>query len=62
VSNGENSRIGEMGTQNVGSTVYRENRKWTEKKSETVLYSSIMHKSVTNTSMGKRTYLANTVY
>lgn len=49
-----------MVTQNVGSTVYRENCKWTEKKSETVIAAT--PNSVTHTFMDKRTYLANTVY
>jgi hypothetical protein len=61
MSNGEISRTGEMETQNVGSTVHRENCKCTEKKSETVLYSCIMPNSITYTFMDKRTYFTHIV-
>ena len=59
MSNGVNSRTGEMGTQNVGSTVHRENCKWTEKKSETVLYSCVMPNSITHTFMDTHTHVTN---
>jgi hypothetical protein len=57
-----NSRIGRMGNQNEGSTAHRENFKWTEKNSETVLYICAKPISITHTFMGKRTYLVNIIY